>query len=276
MYQDLTMGLPSRMSPVVPMCPTETRSSAVIAQPGTLITVTRPGHETQSYGRSPKPTPINQKVQGKVKTRISPPVVSNDLVPPNIQKKSASQEKRKEVSVVKEIQKATAASPKRCDVIKIDSLMKDDEGHDEVALKKENDVPEDKGDEYGEEDYEDAESDNEDDDVDSEESEGEEDEEEGEEEDQNNDKENKTKNKAQDSKDEKKSVVSAETRNRTFKSSRKTKRNIPPKEKIRFKSLRRLCNNYSEHMSKVFQVLLMFGMAIILYQILDEWKATFR
>ena len=253
-----------------------TRSSAVIAQPGTLITVTRPGQETQSYGRSPKPTSINQKVHGKVKTRISPPVVSNDLVPPNIQKKSVSQEKRKQVSAVKEIQKATSASPKRCDVTKIDNLMKDDEEHDEVALNKENDVPADNGDEYGEEDYEDAESKNEDDDVENEEEEREEEEKGEEVEDKNNHIEDKTKNKTQDSKEEKKSVVSAETRSRTFKSGKKTKRNIPPKEKIRFKSLRRLCNNYSEHMAMGFQVLLMFGMAIMLYQILDEWKAAFR
>ena len=241
------------------------RSSAVIAQPGTLITVTRPGRETQSYGRSPKPTSINEKAQSKVKTRVSPPVVSNDLVPPNIQKKSASQEKRKQVSAVKEIQKVTAASPKRCDVIKIGSLMVDDEELDNVALKAENDAPEDKGDEYGEEDYEDADSDNE---VESEEEE---------EDDQNNDKDDKTKNKAQDSEGEKKSQVRAETRSRTFKSARKTKRNTSPKEKIRFKGLRKFCKNHRGQMAVVFQVLLMFGLAIILYQILDEWKAsTFR
>ena len=250
------------------------RSSAVIAQPGTLITVTRPGHETQSYGRSPKPTTVNQKAQSRVKS-----VGSNELVPTNIQKKSVSQEKRKQVSSVKEIQKVTVAPPKRCDVIKIDSLMIDDEEPDNVALKAENDALDDKEDDYGEEDYEDAESDNVGDDVDSEEKEEDHQSKDKDDKTKNKaqDKEDKTKNKVQDSEAEKKSQVRAESRSRTSKNVRKAKRNTSSKEKIRFKGLRRFCKNHGGQMAMVFQVLLMFGFAIMLYQVLDAWKAnTFR
>ena len=80
------------------------------------------------------------------------------------------------------------------------------------------------------------------------------------------------------SKDEKKSENQVvEPRSRASKNSKKAKRNNSPKEKVRFKALKKFFNNYNEQIGIAFQTFMMFAMAVMLYQILDDWKAnTFR
>ena len=223
------------------------KPSVIMANPGTSITVTRPGKNSLSPYTQRNPVPLNQNFNDSV-NQSTTHVITDDLVCSNAKEKCVESNKQKDYPTI-EKQHVRAISGKRCDVIKVSSLMKEDEEKEDEG---DDNVAENELEQVTEEEEEDEEEE-----IENEKTE----EEKMEKEEEPFDEET-----FEETYEEPATPLSSNNKN--------NKRSGFRKKNSRCKGLRKSFISHSAKLVVVFQTLLILGVSIILYQLLDGWKSS--